>query len=334
MGPHQSKTIKKQLLEPILPSAKQDGLVKDDLSVISKPSLSSGAPPRASINTVQAKVWNPNNPESWDVEMREYHSLEDSQYALPSDEIEQSRLEVQHFVFRVGFKGDVICPAAKELVKQPGIKVLDVGCAKGFWLESVRKENPLAEYYGVDIAQTLVSESQGIKIQFGNVLEGLPCMRFLVLGMPKDRYADALKELVRVAKPGGWIEIVEADVVVYKSGPHSKAWGQAMFSAMAARGLDCYAATNLEWHARNVSQHISHQDTRTLHFRSRDDNTALGKMTGENNKTGILALEDWMHKAMGITREEYRELADSCFEEWAEYKSFGQARALYFQVKK
>ncbi|KAJ3094648.1 hypothetical protein HK100_006070, partial [Physocladia obscura] len=151
----------------------------------------------AKIDTRQAKVWNPNSVDSWEPDMRGYHSVEDSDYPLPSDEIEQNRLETQHYILRARFGGydcafmeklinnianfhlwrDIVYPEAKELVKLDGTKVLDVGCAKGFWLESVRKENPFGEYHGVDIAENLATEVTGygnIQIRFGNVLETLP----------------------------------------------------------------------------------------------------------------------------------------------------------------
>ncbi|KAJ3125266.1 hypothetical protein HK100_010903, partial [Physocladia obscura] len=54
----------------------------------------------AKFDRVHAKVWNPNNPESWEADMRGYHAVEESEYTLPSDEIEQSRLETQHYLLR------------------------------------------------------------------------------------------------------------------------------------------------------------------------------------------------------------------------------------------
>ncbi|KAJ3124961.1 hypothetical protein HK100_011045 [Physocladia obscura] len=299
----------------------------------------------SNIDHLQAKVWNPNNPASWEPEMRGYHSVEGSNYPLPSDEIEQHRLETQHYILRAIYQGDIVCPQTKDLIQKAGAKVLDVGCAKGFWLESVRKDYPLAEYHGVDIAETLATETTEygkINIKFGNVLERLPYddstfdythQRLIVLGMPKDRFPDALRELIRVTKPGGWIEVVEADAVIYKAGPYSKKFSNALLGAMHARGLDCYAATNLEWYAKEVAANISNQGIKTVHA-FHNDNTQLGTLSAKNGKTAFFGMEDWMHKSIGCTREEYRELVENCVAEWAEYKSFWQGCALYFQVKK
>ncbi|KAJ3124960.1 hypothetical protein HK100_011044 [Physocladia obscura] len=180
MGPHQSKTIQRQLAKPVRHNVETaDQQLQDKTDAI--PPLKSASMteiPAAKVDRLKAKIWNPNSPDSWEPDMRGYHSFEDSNYALPSDEIEQNRLEAQHYLLRGQFHGDIVCPEANELVKLSGTKILDVGCAKGFWLESVRKENPLCEYHGVDIAESLthlVFENVNLNVKFGNVLDRLPC---------------------------------------------------------------------------------------------------------------------------------------------------------------
>ncbi|KAJ3086501.1 hypothetical protein HK100_008679, partial [Physocladia obscura] len=59
----------------------------------------------AHVNTLVAKTWNPNDPKSWEPEMREYHALPDSDYMLPSDAAEQDRLEMQHYIYRAAYQG-------------------------------------------------------------------------------------------------------------------------------------------------------------------------------------------------------------------------------------
>ncbi|KAJ3082386.1 hypothetical protein HK100_009689 [Physocladia obscura] len=61
--------------------------------------------PEAKINALQAKIWNPTNPDTWKASSREYHDASESDYILPSDEIEQNRLEAQHYIYKAGFQG-------------------------------------------------------------------------------------------------------------------------------------------------------------------------------------------------------------------------------------
>ncbi|KAJ3102101.1 hypothetical protein HK100_004423, partial [Physocladia obscura] len=298
----------------------------------------------AFVNALEAKQWNPNNPASWDAEMREYHTLAESDYVLPTDAKEQDRLEMQHYVHRAAFNGDIISPAAKKLVSSAGVKVLDVGCANGFWLQCVAKANPLPEYHGVDISESLIgappSENGGIQLVFGNVLEDpdntfdYVHQRLLVLGMPREKFPNALRELIRVTKPGGWIELVEADIVCYNAGPYNKTSGTALFDAMHRRGLDTYAATNLPWYVKQVADSVENQENILVRLPMGSWGPQIGILNAGSSKAGMLAMEDWMHKSMGITREEYRDLAQNCYQEWTENKCFQQCRAVYFQVKK
>ncbi|KAJ3122842.1 hypothetical protein HK100_011814 [Physocladia obscura] len=361
MGPHQSKTVLPKE-PPASAISNSSAVTKDRLkdSGNSEEPKSSTATASGSklqinetkkqvkpahINTVIAKTWNPNDPKSWEPEMREYHSLANSDYMLPNDATEQNRLEMQHYVLRAVFKSDIICPAVKELATSPGYKILDVGCAKGFWLKCVKKDYPLAECYGVDISESLVqqsTETSGISLKFGNVLETLPFdsntfdfvhQRALVLGMPREKFPDAVRELIRVTKPGGWIELVEGDVVIYNAGPYSQTLTTALFDGLHRRGLDCYAASNLLYYAKQVAENVEYQEDKMARL-SLGWGSKMGILCGSDARTAYLGMEDWMHKAMGLSREDYRDLVQNCYSEWPVQKSFAQVRALHFQVKK
>ncbi|KAJ3126783.1 hypothetical protein HK100_010088 [Physocladia obscura] len=368
MGPHQSKAIQTKLdsnektlnFSSISPLAKISSLGETTTAeTITATVASSGESHQsedstaakkkiaaARVNTLEAKTWNPSNPESWDPGMREYHSLPNSDYVLPTDADEQDRLETQHYILRATFQGDIVCPSVKDLLDGPGVKVLDVGCAKGFWLECIKKQYSFAECHGCDISQTLVegpARSDGIVLKFGNVLETLPYeddsfdfvhQRYMVLGMPREKFPTALRELIRVTKSGGWIELVEGDMVMYDAGPHSRTLGTALFDALHGRGLDCYAASNLPYYTQQVSNNVENQQMTTVQFPLNWGASRIGALCGANMKAASLGMEDWMHKAMNISREEYRELLDDCVNEWTESKTYMKTRALYFQVKK
>ncbi|KAJ3098063.1 hypothetical protein HK100_005194, partial [Physocladia obscura] len=144
------------------------------------------APQAGILNATAAKTWHPNNSTNRrSMDLREYHTVDSSDYTLPSDEIEQSRIELQHYMLRHVFKNDIVCVSARKMLETtPDAKVLDVGCAKGYWLDSVQKVYPYAEYHGVDIAEAILSRPQAprkAKIVFGNVLDRLPCKMLAVL---------------------------------------------------------------------------------------------------------------------------------------------------------
>lgn len=144
-------------------------------------------------------------------------------YVLPRDLEEMNRLDFQHYLLRQTFKGNYAAP-----IGQPA-SVLDVGCGTGRWAREMATLFPQATIIGLDVTPPPAdeeAEAGGVEVrppnyQFapGNVLEGLPFpdgsfdfvhMRLLVLALPHDRWPFVVRELVRVARPGGWVESVEA----------------------------------------------------------------------------------------------------------------------------
>ncbi|KAJ3124477.1 hypothetical protein HK100_011217 [Physocladia obscura] len=212
MGPHMSRTVKENTVSKI----STVGRVAEE----STPSAGTQSPNSAETQNIKLVTGI-----SDDVDFtREYHGVEDSNYLLPSDIEEQDRLELQHFLLRHLFKGDIVRSEIRELAQQPGYKILDVGCANGWWLDSIAKTYPLAELHGVDLAPSVIEKAEkflpNVKFISGNVITGLPYadntfdfvhQRYLFLGLPGNDFPTAIRELMRVTKSGGWIELVEVE---------------------------------------------------------------------------------------------------------------------------
>jgi ubiquinone/menaquinone biosynthesis C-methylase UbiE len=91
-----------------------------------------------------------------------------------------------------------------------------------------------AHFTGVDVAQLYPLEIKPQNVSFvqSNVLTGLPFedntfdyvhMRFMIFAFTLKNWELAIRELVRVCKPGGYIEIVEKDILWFNEGPFCKA---------------------------------------------------------------------------------------------------------------
>lgn len=99
-------------------------------------------------------------------------------------------------------------------------KILDVGCGKGRYLYNLIEDLPNNQYYGVDISQKVINEktSGHIHWQMGT----LTCIPFddnffdVVYACESLEHAidivSAVKELVRVTKPGGEIIIIDKNI--------------------------------------------------------------------------------------------------------------------------
>lgn len=87
------------------------------------------------------------------------------------------------------------------------------------------KEYPNCDYKGCDIVSITNPNVIHERIQFsyGNVVEGLQFpdntfdlvqMRLLVLGLRAEEWPIAVKEVLRVTKPGGMIQLIEVGLEV------------------------------------------------------------------------------------------------------------------------
>ncbi|KAJ3203848.1 hypothetical protein HDU82_006268 [Entophlyctis luteolus] len=265
-----------------------------------------------------AKVWKPHSLRSSGQDLREYHAI-DSDYVMPSDDAEQDRLALQHHVYSYAFQSEIVCPEARGLLSIPNVNVLDVGCAKGVWLNAVQQSFPRANYYGVDIAENVLAKGINPKVihyLFGNILEGL--------SFPDNSF-DFIYQRHLSGQKWSLDRIVGARYFTLADG--------AVGQAMTTRGLDVYAGSNLTFHLQRFSQNITNIGSKTVSI-PLNWNGAVGKALALDMRAAIIGLEDWMHQIVGKSREEFREMAEQIFVEWGEYKSFGNAHCVWFKVVK
>ena len=136
-------------------------------------------------------------------------------YAIGEDNAEADRLNRQHTLLTELFGGLTLAP-----IHDPR-SILDAGTGTEIWAVQMAATFPDANIVGIDLR-----EEPGIPRNLphnyryvqGNFVEGLPFndgsfdyvhMRAVWSGMAPEKWPIALRELVRVTKPGGWIESVE-----------------------------------------------------------------------------------------------------------------------------
>ncbi|KAG1049410.1 hypothetical protein G6F43_008264 [Rhizopus delemar] len=152
---------------------------------------------------------------------REFHNEEASTYWLPKDEEEQRRLAGQHFAYKELFGGNLLSSVCNSLDFEKGISVLDIGCGSGVWIMDMINDYPNCTYHGCDIVDTTnkVLKIDQFTYSHGNIVKGLPYkddtfdfvhMRFFIFALRAEEWPIAIKEAIRVVKPGGMVQFYEA----------------------------------------------------------------------------------------------------------------------------
>lgn len=231
-------------------------------------------------------------------------------YALPRDSEEMNRLDFQHYVLRQAFKGNFLAPIENPLA------ILDVGTGTGRWAREVATVFPSANVIGLDLNAPPVdekAEAGGEEMRPsnygfvpGNILEGLPFtdasfdfvhMRLLVLALPHDRWPFVANELIRVTRPGGWVESVEV-IADERGGPavdQIMAWVAAM---LQRRGIDITDGSRMG--ALLQAQGLVNVFSRRIEVPIGVHGGRVGRLMAADILNGMQALRGPM-EAMGLT---------------------------------
>jgi len=163
-------------------------------------------------------------------------------YLFPRHPDEVNRLDLQHFALREALGRNFLAP-----VEAPG-RVLDVGTGTGQWGFEVCYRFPAALVVGFDLVRGKPRPPRGYRHVRGNLLQGLPFrdesfdlvhQRFLTAGIPVAAWPRAVRELVRVTHPGGWVELTESPLKGRRLGPVGERLADIVFrQVLAPIGLD------------------------------------------------------------------------------------------------
>jgi ubiquinone/menaquinone biosynthesis C-methylase UbiE len=154
----------------------------------------------------------------------------DQFYFLPKDEKEGHRLDFQHYMICLAM-GHYRAP-----VRAPRT-ILDVACGTGIWSRDMAKKFPRAQLIGFDRDRTPLEASlkrlgdagvfpPNFKFLEANALERFPFedgyfdftfARFISGFVPKEQWPALLREMARVTRRGGYLEVLDFDVPVSES---------------------------------------------------------------------------------------------------------------------
>lgn len=162
-------------------------------------------------------------------------------YLFPRDPSEVDRLDIQHYALKATLGVDHLAP-----IPEPR-RVLDAGAGTGQWGFDLLRQFPHCLVVGLDLVPGKLVRPPGYRFVKGNLIHGLPFsdgafdfvhQRLLAAGLPLASWPAVVADLARVARPGGWVELVEAPWEADDVGPATEGLLEILRRMTASGGLD------------------------------------------------------------------------------------------------
>ncbi|CAI2182741.1 7052_t:CDS:2 [Funneliformis geosporum] len=272
------------------------------------------------------------------IEGRRFNNVQSSKYVLPNDDEECDRLHMQHFLMRYAWQGNFASPV-EHILNGDDSKVLDVGCGAGSWSFEIATTYPKAKITGVDISpvQPSIIKPKNVTFIQADILEGLSFadetfdfvfQRFLTGSIPKDKWLSVIKELTRMLKPGGYLELVEFNVLSERLGPTSLKIANALYDLCEQRNLETKMVPKLKSYVEKEGKFEDIKEEIKLIYGGKAEGK-LGiayndDMMGLYENTRVL-----MVPFMQISNQEYDQMLKIIKEEWLELNSYTRFIRVY-----
>ncbi|CAG8472884.1 11376_t:CDS:2 [Paraglomus occultum] len=262
-----------------------------------------------------------------------------------SDSIEEI-MYLHHVVLKHYWGQNYVSPVVLSSDNETKPKqVLDLGCVTGLWTVEMASISPTTNFVGVN-PFSIFPKSAPSNVSFyqQNILNGLQFddnsfdfihERLSLSDFTKKQWEDTvLHEIVRVCKPGGWIELLESDACICDKGKVLRRIGRSCKKLFLSKGL----VPNLGQFLQTLLR--SNPQLTDVHYIEND--MPLGKRHG---KFGELAVRDLMlswnaikiplSQIMGIAPEHFEAILEAFINEvnvqdlyWRTYRVIARKKTL------
>jgi SAM-dependent methyltransferase len=268
--------------------------------------------------------WSLQVPSEEEVAAAHQASRGDVAYFLPHRADEIDRLDVQHYALRAALGAHYLAP-----LRRPA-EILDVGCGTGQWAYELCAEFPRALVVGFDLEPSKRPWPAAYHCVRGNLLLGLPFandrfdfvhQRAMISGVPVDAWPSVCRDLFRVVRPGGWVELVECPPWFESAGPVTQRLCAMLQRLLLARGLDSAGVVVAALDDHLLRSGLVDIRRRDLDLRVGEWGGRVGSLMATDCRALFFRLAAAFEAAFGIAGHEYRELVTAMQLEWEQYHS-------------
>ena len=256
----------------------------------------------------------------------EQRAEDDTHYLFPRHPGEIDRLDVQHYALREALGANYLAQIERPL------RVLDVGSGTGQWAFEICRTFPEALVVGFDLVGSKPDPPPGYRLVRGNLLHGLPFasdrfdfvhQRLLVAGIPVSSWPAVVADLVRVTRPGGWVELVEVRMTLERAGPATDRLNQLARGIAATLGLDASSQVfdALDGYLRNAG--LADVSRREVSMPIGEWGGRVGSMLASDIRAAFARLCEVLQARSAISAEESRGLIQRAQVECEEYRTVG-----------
>ncbi len=220
--------------------------------------------------------------------------------------------------------------------------ILDVATGTGRWAHEMARTFPNAQVIGLDMEEPAnpIERPDNYTFLQGNLFAGLPFadhtfdyvhQRFLVLALPAKQWPFVISELVRVTRPGGYVELVEGGGNFQQIGPATTQLKQWWDIASRVNGIDVSLMAQLPLLLRNGGLHAIRYQTYRVSVG--EAGGRIGKMLQQDILASLPGLKAFICKNASVPPEHFDRLVTALPGEWKVlrtcydyYLAYGQKR--------
>ncbi|CAG8601615.1 8776_t:CDS:2 [Ambispora leptoticha] len=261
---------------------------------------------------------------------RRYHNLSDSMYFMANDDEEAYRLNRYHDAMKDIWRGLFNSPVEEKLRK--GAHVIDIGCGSGIWILDMAQQYPNSMFVGIDISPILPTENLPSNVRFfqHNMLDGLPFEdssfdfvheKFMTTAFTETQWEEkVIPEMIRLARPDGWIEVIEADIFT-SDGSVTMRVAKAIHDFMISKGLNPIIGKEIPRIFKNTNAFLEIRDQ----LKIVDFGKKHGKSAEETLKFyigGLKSSKGFLANSMNVMPEHFDALIETVSIEAERYSTY------------